>query len=69
MYYVANVRFTDDTRKGAKQFTREFLVEALSITEAEATLTGALREEGTVLDYEVRGIRASRIDEVYAKQE
>ena len=38
MYYVANVRFTDDTRKGAKQFTREFLVEALSITEAEATL-------------------------------
>ena len=69
MYYGANVRFTDDTRKGAKQYTREFLVGALSITEAEATLTGALREEGTVLDYEVRGIRASRIDEVYAKPE
>tara|TARA_Y100000592_G_scaffold93616_1_gene157090 strand:+ start:440 stop:655 length:216 start_codon:yes stop_codon:yes gene_type:complete len=69
MYYVANVRFTDDSRKGAKQFTKEFLVEAVSITDAETTLTRALTEEGTVLDYEVRGIRASRIEEVYAKPE
>ena len=69
MYYVANVRFTDDSRKGAKQFTNEFLVEAVSITDAETTLTRALTDEGTVFDYEVRGIRASRIEEVYAKPE
>ena len=69
MYYVSSVRFTDDSRKGAKQFSKEFLVEAVSITDAEATLVAALTEEGTVIDYEVRGIRASKIEEVYAKPE
>ena len=51
MYYVANVRFTDDSRKGAKQFSKEFLVEAVSITDAETTLVAALTEEDTILDF------------------
>ncbi len=69
MYYVASVRFTDDSRKGAKQFSKEFLVEAVSITDAETTLTKALSAEGYTVDFEVRGIRASRIEEVYAQPE
>ena len=55
MYYVAQVKFTEqiDTKNGTKEknFKHDYLVEAVSVTDAEATVIGAL--DGSVMDFEV----------------
>jgi|19_taG_2_1085344.scaffolds.fasta_scaffold17569_3 hypothetical protein len=68
MYYVSKVKYTENipTKGGGtkeKNFNREYLVEALSCTEAEAKTVKGL--EGTILDYEVKEVKQSRIEEVF----
>ena len=66
MYYIAQVKFTEqvDTKNGTKEkkFKHDYVVEAVSITDAEATVVGAL--EGSVLDFEVVSVKSSKIVEV-----
>jgi len=62
-YYVAKVQLTDevDTPKGTKmkKTSESYLVEALSVTEAEAKVIKDF--EGFTFDYEVKSVTASKI--------
>ena len=62
-YYVARVQLTEevDTPKGTKQrkTSESYLVEALSVTEAEAKVINDFR--GFTFDYEVKSVTASKI--------
>ena len=62
-YYVAKVQLIDeiDTPKGVKQKkeTESYLVEALSVTEAEAKVVKDFA--GYTFDFEVKGVTQSKI--------
>jgi hypothetical protein len=62
-YYVAKVQLIDeiDTPKGVKEkkITETYLVEALSVTEAEAKVIKDFA--GYRFDYEVKGVTQSKI--------
>ena len=62
-YYTAKVQMTDsiDTPKGLKEkkVTETYLVEALSVTEAEAKVIEDFK--GYTMDFEVKSVSASRI--------
>jgi hypothetical protein len=62
-YYVAKVQLIDeiDTPKGVKQkkVTESYLVEALSVTEAEAKVVKDFA--GYTFDFEVKGVTQSKI--------
>jgi hypothetical protein len=62
-YYTAKVQMTDsiDTPKGVKEkkVTETYLVEALSVTEAEAKVIEDFK--GYTMDFEVKSVSASRI--------
>ena len=62
-YYVAKVQLTDevDTPKGLKikKITETYLVEALSVTEAEAKVIKDFT--GYNFDFEVKSVTASKI--------
>jgi|TARA_R110000744_G_scaffold259301_1_gene374428 hypothetical protein len=66
MYYVAKVTLTEevDTKNGTRETKHryQYLVEALSVTEAEAKMTKDM--EGTVADWEITGIHQSLIVDV-----
>ena len=62
-YYTAKVQMTDsiDTPKGVKEkkVTETYLVEALSVTEAEAKVIEDFK--GYTMDFEVKSVSASKI--------
>jgi hypothetical protein len=62
-YYVAKVQLIDtiDTPKGTKEkrVTETYLVEALSVTEAEAKLVQDFK--GVMFDFEVKSVTSSKI--------
>tara|TARA_R110000868_G_scaffold196995_3_gene443139 strand:+ start:2778 stop:2987 length:210 start_codon:yes stop_codon:yes gene_type:complete len=62
-YYVAKIQLTDevDTPKGVKikKMTEMYLVEALSVTEAEAKVISDFK--GYTFDFEVKSVTASKI--------
>jgi hypothetical protein len=63
MYYTARVQWVSvvDTPKGQKEkkVTETYLVEAMSVTEAEAKVVKDF--EGVNFDFEVKGVNESRI--------
>ena len=63
MYYTARVQWvnTIDTPKGQKEkkVTESYLVDAMSVTEAEAKVIKDF--EGYNFDFEVKGVSQSRI--------
>jgi hypothetical protein len=66
MYYVAKVTLTEevDTSNGTKEKKAryQYLIEAVSITDAEAKMTKDM--EGTVADWEITGVSQSKIVDV-----
>ena len=62
-YYTAKVKWVDviDTPKGQKEkkVTETYLVEALSVTEAEAKVVKDF--QGYTMDFEVKSVSASKI--------
>ena len=62
-YYVAKVQLIDtiDTPKGTKEkrVTETYLVEALSVTEAEAKVVQDFK--GVIFDFEVKSVTSSKI--------
>jgi hypothetical protein len=62
-YYIAKVQLVDaiDTPKGVKEkkITETYLVEALSVTEAEAKVIEDFK--GYTMDFEVKSVSASKI--------
>ena len=65
MYYIARVqiKFEDDNGK-VKKRTEQYLVHALSITEAEAVVSESFTSSATTLQYEIKSISESRIVEI-----
>jgi len=62
-YYVAKVQLIDtiDTPKGTKEkrVTETYLVDALSVTEAEAKVVQDFK--GVMFDFEVKSVTSSKI--------
>jgi len=62
-YYTAKVQLTQliDTSKGTKEksATEMYLVEALSVTEAEAKVINDFK--GVTMDFEVKAVNSSKI--------
>ena len=53
-YYTAKVRVAIDTPKGVKKVTEMYLVDAQSVTHAEAMVTKDF--EGSGVDFEVKAV-------------
>ena len=61
-YYSAKVSVAIDTSKGVKRVTEMYLVNAQSVTHAEALVTKDF--EGSGVDFEVKGVTNSKIIKV-----
>ena len=61
-YYTAKVRIAVDTQKGVKRVTEMYLVNAQSVTHAEALVTKDF--EGSGVDFEVKGVTNPKIIKV-----
>jgi hypothetical protein len=58
-YYTAKVQLLDDSTGKQKRVTEMYLVEAMSVTEAESKV---VKDFGsTILDFEVKAVSASKI--------
>ena len=58
-YYTAKVQLEDDSSGKVKKVTEMYLVEAMSVTEAESKV---VKDFGTTaFDYEVKAVSASKI--------
>ena len=58
-YYTAKVQLLDDSTGKQKKVTEMYLVEAMSVTEAESKV---VKDFGsTILDFEVKAVSASKI--------
>ena len=58
-YYTAKVQLADDSTGRKKKVTEMYLVEAMSVTEAEAKV---VKDFGsTTLEYEVKAVSLSKI--------
>jgi len=64
MYFTVNVKVQHDTGNGKiKKLTERYLVDAMSVTEAEARVVKTLRDDGTN-EFEVVSASLSRIYKV-----
>ena len=65
-FYIATVKFTEliDTKNGTKEkkFKHNYLVDAMSVTEAEAVVNATLSD--SVIEFEVINVKKSTIVEV-----
>ena len=61
-YYTAKVRIAVDSPKGVKRVTEMYLVNANSVTHAEAMVTKDF--EGSGVDFEVKAVSNSKIIKV-----
>jgi hypothetical protein len=60
MYYIAKVKFEVQDENGKmKKFRENYLVEGISVTEAEALVTRDLM--GEPIDFEIEGVQKSNI--------
>ena len=71
MYYLGKVEFITvvDTKNGTreKKSRVQYLVDAMSCTEAEARIVENLKD--SVSDYEIKGVQQSKIIEVFAPKQ
>jgi len=65
MYFTVNVKVQHDAGNGKiKKMTERYLVDAMSVTEAEARVTKVLKEDLTGTEFEVVAASVSRIYKV-----
>ena len=65
MYFTVNVKVQQDNGNGkVKKVTEGYLVDAMSVTEAEARVINELKEELTGTEFEVVSASVSRIYKV-----
>ena len=58
-YYTAKVQMVDDSTGKQKKVTEMYLVEAMSVTEAEAKVVKEF--EGAGVEYQVKAVKESKI--------
>ena len=61
-FYVARVKIASDTPKSVKCATESYLVDAVSVTHAEAKVNEDFKNDG--VEFEVNGVTQSRICKV-----
>jgi hypothetical protein len=65
-YYIAKVKVATDTPKGVKQISEQYLVNATSVTHAEALVNKDFVDTG--IDFEVKAVQDTRICKVIESQ-
>jgi hypothetical protein len=65
MYFQVNLELLDVNEKGKQTKIKEqYLVDAESVTEAEAKTTKMFEDEGTQMDFMVKSVRETKILQV-----
>jgi hypothetical protein len=65
-YYIAKVKVAVDTAKGVKHVSESYLVNASTVTHAEALVNKDFQDSG--IDFEVKAVRDTRICKVIESQ-
>lgn len=64
-YFLVKIQFVEEVGEKMKKVKRDFLVRAVSVTDAEARVIKHLT--GTIADFEVKSCSESKIVEVVEK--
>lgn len=65
MYFQVNVEILDINDKGKQTKTKElYLVDAVSVTDAEVKINKMFQDEGTLLTFQVKSVRETKILQV-----
>ena len=65
MYFQVNVEILDTNDKGKQTKTKElYLVDAVSVTDAEVKVNKMFQDEGTLLSFQVKNVRETKILQV-----
>ncbi len=65
-YYIAKVKVAVDTTKGVKHVSESYLVNASTVTHAEALVNKDFQDSG--IDFEVKSVSDTRICKVIESQ-
>lgn len=64
-YFQATVVLLDINEKGKQsKITEQYLVDAMSVTEAEAKVTKLYSDEGSRMDFQVKSVKETKILQV-----
>ena len=64
-YFLANVEIVDMNDKGKQTKMREqYLVDAVSVTDAEVKITKMFEDEGISTDFQVKSVKDTKILQV-----
>jgi hypothetical protein len=64
-YFLANVEIVDMNDKGKQTKMREqYLVDAVSVTDAEVKVTKMFEDEGMSTDFQVKSVKETKILQV-----
>ena len=64
-YFQATVVLLDINEKGKQsKITEQYLVDAMSVTEAEAKVTKLYADEGSSVDFQVKSVKETKILQV-----
>ena len=64
-YFQATVDIIDMNEKGKQTKTKElYLVDAVSVTDAEVKVTKMFEDEGSQVDFQVKSVRETKILQV-----
>ncbi len=64
-YFLANVEIVDMNDKGKQTKMREqYLVDAVSVTDAEVKITKMFEDEGMSTDFQVKSVKDTKILQV-----
>ena len=65
MYFQVNVSITDINEKGKQtKVTEQYLVDAVSVTDAEVKITKMYENEGGSIDFQVKSVKETKILQV-----
>ena len=64
-YFQVNVSITDTNDKGKQtKVTEQYLVDAVSVTDAEVKVTKMYEDEGGNVDFQVKSVKETKILQV-----
>ncbi len=64
-YFQVNVSITDINDKGKQtKVTEQYLVDAVSVTDAEVKVTKMYEDEGGSIDFQVKSVKETKILQV-----
>jgi hypothetical protein len=64
-YFQVNVSITDINEKGKQtKVTEQYLIDAVSVTDAEVKVTKMYEDEGGSVDFQVKSVKETKILQV-----